>query len=246
MRQTIVGAALALGVLAACDVPPPARFDGQFEVHGALRAMFHQGQTGKVVALDSFVPDPDMFAVGALADLAGEITIADGQVYLSYPDGDSARTEVASHSDAGAALLVASHVSGWIETATRREVTLAQLEDEIAELAAAEGLAPEVRFPFVLEGEVENLQWHVIDGARLQGGGTSHADHLAAAVQLERERSPAKLIGFYSTRDQGVFTHMGSRIHVHCVLEGPVASGHVDDVVVPSGTTVRLPAAYAR
>ena len=82
---------------------------------------------------------------------------------------------------------------------------------------------------------------HVIDGRR-QAGGESHQDHLAAAVRSRRDRAPATLVGFFSKSDQGVFTHMGSKTHLHCVVTDSLSSGHVDRVDVPAGTTVKFPA----
>lgn len=103
-----------------------------------------------------------------------------------------------------------------------------------------------MRYPFVLEGEFEDLQWHVIDASRLTGGASSHEDHQAAAIKSSRERASATLVGFYSEHDQGVFTHMGSNTHIHCVLDEPLATGHVDHVTIPAGTKVKFPAAKAR
>jgi acetolactate decarboxylase len=204
--------------------------------------MFHEGQTGAAVTLDRMLPNSDLYAVGALAGLAGEITIVAGTVHLSYPQGpEDARTETVSRSEAGAALLVAAEVPGWHSVRTESAIPFEAFDEEIGRLAASVGLSLTGRFPFLLEGEFEELRWHVIDGRGLQGGGTSHEDHLVAAVRIARDRAPATLVGFYSSSDQGVFTHAGSRTHVHCVLDDAAASGHVDHVVVPAGTTVRFP-----
>ncbi|HEX6811325.1 MAG TPA: acetolactate decarboxylase [Planctomycetota bacterium] len=234
-------------LLAACAAgsdPKPAAhrtsWDGQVKAWGALRAMFHEGQTGPTVSLATLLPDPDLFAVGALAGLAGEVTVLEGRVYLSYPAGETARTETPARTDAAATLLVASRVPAWRPVTTREAIRFEQLDDAIAALATSAGI-PGERFPFLVEGDVEDLQWHVIDGTRLPAGTTSHQDHLEAAVKGKRDRGPATLVGFYSEKDQGVFTHMGSRTHIHCVVQGPVATGHVDHVVIPAGSIVKFP-----
>ena len=216
-------------------------WDGEVQVHGALRAIFHDGQTGAMVSLETMLPDPGLYAVGALADLAGEITIVGGKLYLSYPAGESARTETPLQTSVGAALLVAADVPAWRSMTTRRPIRFEELDAEIAALAATAGMSPDTRFPFLIEGEILDLQWHVIDGTRLTAGGTSHQDHREAAVKATLDRASATLVGFYSKADQGVFNHMGSSTHIHCVLSTPLASGHVDHVVIPEGTTVRFP-----
>lgn len=217
-------------------------WNGEVKVHGALRAIHHQGQTGVQVTLDEILPNPDVYALGAVADLSGEITILGGNAYLSYPDGEEAtRTEMLTETNAGATLLVAADVPVWRAVVTEHEIRFEDLGEAIGKLAAAAGMSLDTRIPFLLEGEFEDLQWHVIDGARLPEGNTSHSDHMNAAVKTSRARTSARLIGFYSQSDQGVFTHMDSTTHVHCVLGDPLASGHVDHVVIPAGTTLKFP-----
>jgi acetolactate decarboxylase len=214
----------------------------QVEAHGALRAMMHEGKTGAQVTLDELLPNPNLYAVGALADLAGEITIVAGTAYLSYPSGDNGvRMETRRTANAGAALLVSATVDRWRSVRIEEPIPFEALDAAIAELAVAAGLDAGARFPFLLEGEFEELEWHVIDGRRLEGVDSSHEAHKAAAVSTRQSKVEATLVGFYSPRDQGVFTHMGSTTHVHCVTEDPPASGHVDHVVIPAGATIRLP-----
>lgn len=66
---------------------------GDVRVYGALRAMFHEGQTSAMVTMDTMLPNPDLYAVGALSDLLGEVTVIAGNAYLAYPEGaDATRT----------------------------------------------------------------------------------------------------------------------------------------------------------
>lgn len=235
----LAGGAASLDRIAA-DAPPV--WDGQVSVHGALRAMFHEGQTGTMVSLDSLLPSPHLYAVGALTDLSGEVTVIDGRAYLAFPESEeSARTERTLQSEVGATLLVATKVPSWSPLVTERAIRFEELDAEIGRLAVMAGLSLEDRFPFLLEGTFEDLQWHVVDGRRLAGGGSSHEDHMAAAVHAGRDRAPATLIGFYSEHDQGVFTHMGSKTHIHCVQDEPLSTGHVDHVNLPVGITVKFP-----
>ncbi len=203
--------------------------------------MLHEGQIGANVALDTLLPDPDLYALGALAELSGEVTIVRGKVYLSYPEGDTTRTEIPTRTNAAATLLVRSRVPAWRSVAIKRAIGFEDIDEEIAKLATEAGINLAARFPFLLEGDFEDLEWHVVDGRRLAAEGTSHQDHQSAAVNGRRDRVSAILVGFYSQSDQGVFTHMGSRTHIHCVLDKPLVTGHVDHVVIPAGTTVQFP-----
>ena len=112
----------------------------------------------------------------------------------------------------------------------------------VRSIATGAGVNTDEPFPFRIEGLVRDLGWHVIDGSRLGSGAMSPESHRQASVVHELDQGRAQLIGFYSTNHGGVFTHMGSRTHVHCVIAEPLASGHVDHVTIPKGTTLRFPA----
>jgi len=211
------------------------------QVYGALRAVFHDGQTGASVSLNSILTGPDVYAVGALADLAGEATVLDGRAYLSYPEGGTTRTETVFQTDAAATLLVVCRVPAWRAITIERRILFDELDVEIARIADSAGVGVDERLPFLLQGEFEDLQWHVVDGSRLTTRGGSHQDHLAVAVKARLDRGAATLVGFFSRKDQGVFTHLGSNTHIHCVIEEPVATGHVDHVIIPAGTIMKIP-----
>jgi len=229
---TILTLSLLFSATAHTDTP-------DLQVHGALRAMFHQGQTGTMVTLDEINLSPLVYGVGAVAELNGEITIVGGEVFLTYPDDDDGtRTEVPGDGGEGACLLVTTEVMNWKIIDTKKAIPFKKLDSEIAKLAKKAGLDPDSRFCFTMQGVFDELQWHVIDGRLLKDGGTSHEDHLAAAVTGTLDPTPATLIGFHSKTDQGVFTHKGSTTHIHFVTEDPLLSGHVDHVAIPAGTVV--------
>ncbi len=238
---------LALLALAGCVLPAgaaepskPAR-PWELRTYGALRAIFHEGALDAAVQLQALLPDERLYAVGALSGLRGEVTIVAGVPYASYPAGAASRTESPPARPESACLLVASRVREWKQARIEREVGFADLDEAVAALAAAAGLDTNEAFPFVIEAPLRDLAWHVIDGARLAEGAASHADHQAAAVQHRADEVRATLLGFYSPRDHGVFTHIGSNTHVHAVLDDPPSTGHVDHVTLPAGTVIRLP-----
>jgi alpha-acetolactate decarboxylase len=218
---------------------PP--WEGVVRFYGSLGAIFHDGRIGSEVQLESLLPNPRLYAVGTLADVAGEVTIVGGTAYLSYRDGESsARIEEVDSSTEDAAILVAAWVDGWASVMTTEAIRFEELDDAIIRFAKSVGFADNARFPFLVEGELEDLHFHVIDGSRLAAGRSSHRDHLAASIRSSRDRAPATLVGFFSARDVGVITQMDSSTHIHCVVCQDLASGHVDRVTIPAGTTIRF------
>lgn len=216
-------------------------WNGQVRVDGALRPMLHEGKTGPAVKLSRLLPDDALYAVGALAGLEGEVTIVGGKVYLSHGKGQQAAAEIVEDSDAAAALLVSARVPAWRLAKTEVPIPFDDLDDAIAALATKAGMDVNNRFPFVLEGHVRELEWHVLAGPPPEGASEDHQGHLENAAAFRLPSAQATLVGFYSPNDEGVFTHMGSKTHLHVVAGTPPGTGHVDHVIVVPGATVKFP-----
>lgn len=209
---------------------------------GALQRLMHGGGLEASTSLAEWTPSAGLVAVGALSDLRGEITALEGRVHLSRPAGDeSAISTETDASGEGAALLALSEVPSWIEISLAEEIPLEGLDAAIRTMATRAGLNPSRPFAFVVRGTLGGLRFHTIDGARMRAGGGASA-HSEAAVRQERDACEATLVGFYSEGHEGVFTHRGSRTHVHVIAADPPESGHVDDVTIRPGAVLRLPA----
>jgi len=212
-------------------------WDGQVRVDGNLRAMMHEGKTGPAVKLSRLLPDDALYAVGALAGMTGEVTVVGGKAYLSYGKEQRPAAEVTEDTDAEAALLVSAHVPAWRLVTSNETIPFEDLDSEIADLAGKAGMDVHGRVPFVIEGRVRELEWHVLAGVPPEGA----TDHTENAAQFRLPTAQATLVGFFSPSDEGVFTHMGSKTHLHVVTGTPPGTGHVDHVIVLPGATVRFP-----
>lgn len=213
------------------------------KTYGTLRAMMHEGKVGPEVALDSVLPHGSLFGVGALSELRGEITIINGEVFLAYPEGtDAVRVETVLETEESAALLVTADVHVWTRATLDSAVEFDHLDAVVAQIASRAGQDTSGIIPFLIRGKVEDLKWHVIDGARLTKDDQTHESYQRAAVSKLEPEAMVTLVGFYSSHHQGIFTHRDSRIHMHVVSDDHSASGHVDRVRLPEGTQVQFPA----
>lgn len=231
-------------VTAPAAAPAPATSSNGVEVrtYGALRAIFHQGQTGPQVKL-SDITGPDVQAVGALSDSRGEVTIVDGTIWLGYPDGENgARVEKVQQSDEQAMLLVAARNNQWRRVTLEEDIDDASLDAKLEALAAAQGVDVSKPFPMRVEGPIANLKWHVLDGSKAgPQPATSHEDHMKMAASGAVAQADGLLVGFFSKNHHGVFTHMGSNSHFHVVLAKEGITGHVDGITLKKGATLLLP-----
>jgi hypothetical protein len=212
------------------------------QVYGSLYELMHAGKVGPVVALARLTA-PHLYAVGALSELRGEVTIVDGARWLSYPDaaGGTRIDRAGQHEQV--TLLVAAQVERWRPIEIDRELPSAELDRALEALVVAAGLDATRRIPMRIEGPVAELAWHVL-GGRAAGGlnAGDHHDHRQGAITGSLTSERATLVGFFSKSDQGVFTHMGSSTHLHVVDDAHGVAGHVDAVTVGKGAVLYVPA----
>lgn len=207
---------------------------------GAMREAMHGEGRGVVRLMDA--RREHLYAIGPVEGLRGEVTVWDGRASIARVGEDEqgeARVEVTEEYDVGAAFLVYANVERWREVEAPEGVrTLEELEAFVARAGAEHGAEPP--FPFLVRGRAERVEYHVMH--KTEPGRMSPEAHARAKVTFEAERTPVRLVGFFSDAHHGVFTHHGTDVHVHVILGEDGPSGHLDAVVLEPGATLMLPA----
>jgi acetolactate decarboxylase len=186
-----------------------------------------RGDIRPVVPLDS-MSVRGTYAVGAEERLAGEILIMDGRSYVGRYGSRGPFLDTASGH--WAALLVWATVDRWISAELSHG--LHEPDDAIETAARHAGMAVDEPFPFLLEGVVDTLRWHIV------GGPGSHVQSESTLSGSTVERS-VKVVGFHSPRHEGVWTHHGSHLHMHVLVDTIV--GHIDDIDFGPDMSIFLP-----
>ena len=234
---------MALLAITACSRPrkPVLQLEApEVRTWGALREVMHEGRVGPKVSLLDVV-GPGLYAVGALAELAGEITVVDGKAYIARAAGQAADV-MTPREPVAATLLTAATVPAWTEVMLSAAAANTNALDAAIEAAARNaGLDVERAFPFLIEGTVE-ATWHVLRGRSGGAGAGGHEAHMRDALTGKLNGSTATVVGFFSRHHQGVFTHMGQHSHLHVLTEDRKTMGHVDEISVPAGVRLKLPA----
>ena len=235
--------AFALLAIGACARRSHAGAAPEVETFGSLREIIHQGRIEGRVPLARALARPHAYALGARGRLDGEFIVVDGHVTESRPDGrGGVRSAAYDAARDSAALLVVAHVSAWRDIMVARPIPIASLPDTLAARAGAFGLPSSGPFPFLIEGPVTGLAWHVADGSKLAPGPSTHEAHAKAAVRGGAAAVSAEFVGFYSDHHQGVFTHHDSDVHIHVLVRDRGIAAHVDSLCVAPGARIRLPA----
>ncbi len=202
---------------------------------GALKTIM-SGNLQPVVSLDSLRNNENLYALGAVENLKGEIQIFNSEPHnSSVVDGN---IKLKDTYDIKASLLVYAEVEEWdefiIEGSTKDE-----LEKSIFETAKLNGLNTDQPFPFLLDGQVTTLAWHVIDW---EEGDTvhSHEKHKESGLSGNLTNEEVLIIGFYSTKHKAVFTHHTTDMHMHFKTFDNTIAGHIDDLTINHTITLKL------
>jgi len=209
------------------------------EYKGALMDIMHGGDLSGKIHLKSVANKQRLYALGAAEGLKGEIIILGGKSIISEVENQQVKTTQTF--DRKAALLVYTEVKNWIEARLPDSITTyKQLEAFLPQLARHHNIPSDKPFPFLLEGKVQIVDWHVIDWEPKDRDHT-HEKHKNSGLKGRLQDSDVELLGFYSEKHQGIFTHRGSFMHLHLHAKTPLLSAHVDDLTVGKGMIVKLP-----
>lgn len=203
---------------------------------GALRTIM-SGNMSSTISLDSLTNIDHFYALGAMENLKGEI-----QIFDSKPSNSSVVNDAIKINDSynvNASLLVYTQVEEWNTFQVNKALTKSELEAKIFELAQANNVDTEKPFPFLIEGTVSSLDWHVInwkDGDMVH----SHKKHKESGLNGTLSNSEVLILGFYSTKHKAIFTHHTTNMHMHFKTIDNSLAGHVDDVEI-SEVQIKLP-----
>lgn len=262
MRRLVVAiAAIAAIAAGACSqrTRDPARTAGtsssrvdqttklqipEVKVWGALRAIMHEGKTGPQVAIADAIAGTHAYGVGALSGLRGESTVVDGVAWVAQVrQGGEVQVTNAPAAGESATLLVVARVPAWRSVVIANSIGPDELDDRLEGIARANGMDVERPFPLMVEGNLEGVEWHVLNGSKT-GAGAGHDDHMRAAVTGTIRGKAGILVGFFSKRHQGIFTHMGQRTHLHVLTSDHTIMGHADRAGIRAGSVLKLPVGF--
>lgn len=218
---------LILFILFSCS---PKKNGPEVKIAGELRKIMMENNTAASIDLDEIASRQNLYALGAVENLNGEILIWNNKPFISHVIGNTFATDTSY--EAKAALLVYAEVPEWINFSVPTDLTRDELDSFLANLAEENHLGQP--FPFLLRGNAEELKWHVV----APGADHSHTNAGYNGVDADKE---VDALGFYSTNHKGIFTHHDSNMHLHFRFQNSTNAGHVDDLIIKNGSIVSLP-----
>jgi alpha-acetolactate decarboxylase len=209
-------------------------WEGEVQQYGTVREALHQGHSQARVRVADAAHAESCVGLGALAGLAGEVTILDGATWVTRAGPNGVLQTAQTAGDEQATLLVTAQVHEWIEMQIESELSLAELPAQ-AGFAAGEWAS----LPFVVRGRLVALDAHVLNGACPESGSPPAGSE---PVRRHEAQTFGILVGFWVREGTGVITHAGQSLHVHVIVPGERAyTAHVDRVRIAAGSTLYVP-----
>ncbi len=197
------------------------------EIHGSLRSIM-QGDLQAKFDLKVLNGKENIYGLGAVADLKGEIIVINSKPYISQVLGNEIVIDTTFNHKAS--LFAFNNIETWTNDTISDPLSMLDLEERITKKAT------DLKEPisFLLTCRVESLKWHVIDWQEGDSVHT-HQKHKNAGIHGEIKDENVLIFGFYSRSHKGILTHRNSNLHMHFINKNKTISGHVDDLIIEKG-----------
>jgi len=230
---------LATSILFSCHHPIEKNQPFEVKYKGALKNIMHKGDLSSKIGLIELRDIQNIYALGAVENLKGEIQIFNNKPFNTYVQ--EGELKIDSSYTKQATLLVYASVTDWVSIPIPNAVvTLHDLEKFIKKAASENNIDTHKPFPFLVEGTAKEIDWHVIDWKDGDQEHT-HKKHISSGLNGTLKNVEVELLGFYSNSHHAIFTHHTTNMHIHMKSTSGNIAGHVDDLELGTNMTLKLP-----
>nr|WP_297786729.1 acetolactate decarboxylase [uncultured Allomuricauda sp.] len=197
------------------------------KIVGAMKNVMWSGDLEGKIELDSIKNKNGLYGLGPKSFLTGELLINNGVSYLSKVTSDSTMS-VERDFQVSAPFFVYSNVTEWKEVELPIEIKgIKDLENYIDSIVQER----ETPFAFKLVGDVSRAIIHIQnlpEGTKVSSPAEAHQGQTNYSLS-DKE---VEVIGFFSRKHQGVFTHHDSYLHMHLITKDENKMGHLDEIEI--------------
>jgi hypothetical protein len=235
----LMAAIMFLGMHALHAVQGAVRA-GNVSYIGEQREIFKTGRASAELSLTELSGMPNLYALGPVEGLDGEVTIFNSQPHVSKLRGGGDAYVVDRTFNHGAIFLVWAQMRDWDDIRVPESVSsYGELEVFVKETAGEKGIDTDAPFPFLMTGTPRELVWH-INVDRTDGQPITRELFRKSKQQYTLHRERVDIFGVHSEKHGGIFMSQDLRIHIHFVSRDSEATGHID-AISPGSLTLRLP-----
>ncbi len=197
------------------------------KIAGAMHNVMWKGQLGSSIDVDTISDKSGLYGLGPESYLTGEILINNGKSYVSRVLTDSTMMVEETHK-VSAPFLVYANVSEWREVALPQEIKSITELEKFIDQKTKDNKRP---FAFNLKGKVAAATIHIQNlpkGSKVSSPKEAH--HGQTSYHLQNKE--CEIVGFFSTKHQGIFTHHDSFVHLHLITKDESMMGHLDELQI--------------
>jgi len=207
---------------------------------GALKNAMKKGDLTPKIELKSLIDKENLYALGAVGHLKGEVQIFDSISMTTFVNKNN-KLEYDHTYKGNASILVYAQVKDWVEYKIPNNITSReQFEEYIEEKAEEHGLDTEKPFVFLLDGIIKSNSWHIINW-NSNDKVHSHQKHVESGIHNTMEKTSILMVGFFSMFHSGIYTHHTTNMHIHFMTKDKKISGHSDSMVLGKNMILKLP-----
>jgi acetolactate decarboxylase len=228
-----------IGNIVSCKQAKKKGKDYHVEYSGALRNFMMDGDISAKFDLNDISEIEHLYALGALENLQGEIQIWNSVPLISSVSNN--QLLISDSYNAKASLLVYTSAEEWKEIRIPSEViSYDDLEDYVYRSAIDNNINVDEPFPFIIEGTMESIDWHVIKWD-IEDRVHTHEKHRTSGLYGILKNKDLVLLGFHSNKHHSIFTHHTTNMHLHFKTSGNDIAGHVDDLTLGKNMILKFP-----
>jgi len=219
-------------LFAGCQTKEPQMI-ASVKIVGQMKNVMWKGQLYGTIKLDTIANKSNLYGLGPVEYLTGEILIMDGKSYKSTVSSDTTIKVVETY-DLKAPFFSYANISKWKEQVIPDSIqTIEQLEIHLNQLS---NNSPRP-FMFKVSGTIEQATIHIVNlpsGSKVGSPAEAHLGQRFYKIQKEQ----AEILGFFSTAHKTIFTHHDTYLHMHLITTDKQKMGHLDKVLFKKGTMI--------
>lgn len=200
------------------------------KIVGQMKNVMWKGQLHGSINLDTIANKTDLYGLGPIEYLSGEIVIIDSKSYKSTVVSDTTM-KVEETYNIKAPFFSYANITKWTEKTLPDSIQTIQQLELYLNMTTKSISRP---FMFKLSGIVEQATIHVVNLPR--GSKVSSPDEAHKGQQnYELKNEQSDIIGFFSTDHKSIFTHHDTFLHMHLITANRKEMGHLDKVLFKNG-----------
>ena len=227
-KTTLLG--LTILTLTSC-ISKAQQTTNEVKIVGEMKNVMWKGQLYGNIQLDTITNKTNLFGLGPVEYLSGEILIIDGKSYKSTVVSDTTMKLEETY-DIKAPFFGYANIPKWTEQTLPDSIqTIQQLETYLDKVTKN---SPRP-FMFKLAGTVVQATIHIVNlpkGSKVSSPDEAHKGQ----INYELRNENADIIGFFSTEHKAIFTHHDTYLHMHLMTTDKQKMGHLDEVLFKKGT----------